>query len=58
MMFYSLFIKKVGLTNEICEGIIIEITVKVSNPAPLGWQSDVLTTIPNWWSYNIYIPSI
>ena len=21
-----------------------------SNPGPLGWQSDVLTTIPNRWS--------
>ena len=21
-----------------------------SNPGPLGWQSDVLTTIPNTWS--------
>ena len=21
-----------------------------SNSGPLGWQSDVLTTIPNWWS--------
>ena len=23
-----------------------------SNPGPLGWQSDVLTTIPNRWSSN------
>ena len=23
-----------------------------SNPGPLGWQSDVLTTMPNRWSYK------
>ena len=26
-----------------------------SNPGPLGWQSDVLTTIPNRWSDDIII---
>ena len=28
-----------------------------SNPGPLGWQSDVLTTIPNRWScwYDLFL---
>ena len=26
-----------------------------SNPGPLGWQSDVLTTIPNRWSTILYM---
>lgn len=29
MILFSLFIRKVWFTNEICEGIMIEITVKV-----------------------------
>ena len=28
---------------------------RISNPGPLGWQSDVLTTIPNKWSLRIII---
>ena len=43
-----------GWVDPVPDPIRLEIFLgysRESNPEPLGWQSDVLTTIPNRWSY-------
>ena len=45
-----------GWVDPVPDAILLEKFLgygRESNPGPLGWQSDMLTTIPNRWSDTI-----